>query len=194
MFLLSFRWVQNWFRRFVGLQVHVSCLSRRSWNLYCERFVSTGRTGSCSVMLVQSRKLRWCESFLITYSSQSVQGLLHFVWNPKIPPRDPSLSHFSAVQIFISVRNIHFICAHLLLTPGLCKFNWNPTRVTGAIYVCRWILLQMRNVSDKSCRENKNRHFVFSKLFFSKNPCRLWDDVGENGRAGEVTDRCLCWR
>jgi len=27
----------------------------------------------------------------------------------------------------------------------------------------------MRNVSDKSCRENENTHFVFSKFFFSEN-------------------------
>jgi hypothetical protein len=27
----------------------------------------------------------------------------------------------------------------------------------------------MRNVSDKSCRENQNTHFVFSKFFFFEN-------------------------
>ena len=29
-----------------------------------------------------------------------------------------------------------------------------------------WILLRMRNVSDKSCREKQNTHFVFSNCFF----------------------------
>jgi hypothetical protein len=29
------------------------------------------------------------------------------------------------------------------------------------------VLLRMRNVSDKSCRENQNTHFVFSNFFFS---------------------------
>ena len=28
--------------------------------------------------------------------------------------------------------------------------------------ISRWILLRMRNVSDKSCRENQNTHFIFS--------------------------------
>jgi hypothetical protein len=28
------------------------------------------------------------------------------------------------------------------------------------------VLLRMRNVSDKSCRENQNTHFVFNKCFF----------------------------
>jgi len=31
-----------------------------------------------------------------------------------------------------------------------------------------WIRLRTRNVSDKSCRENQNTHFVFSNLFFRK--------------------------
>ena len=34
--------------------------------------------------------------------------------------------------------------------------------------ISRWILLGMRNVSDKSCRENQNTHFMFSNSFFSK--------------------------
>ena len=32
----------------------------------------------------------------------------------------------------------------------------------------RWIRLRMRNVSDKSCRENRNTHFMFNSTF-SKN-------------------------
>ena len=31
----------------------------------------------------------------------------------------------------------------------------------------RWIL-RMRNVSDKSCRENKNMHFLFNNFIFPK--------------------------
>ena len=31
------------------------------------------------------------------------------------------------------------------------------------------VLLRMRNVSDKSCRENQNTHFMFNKLFFFEN-------------------------
>jgi len=31
--------------------------------------------------------------------------------------------------------------------------------------VSLWILLRMRNVSDESCRENQNTHFVFSNTF-----------------------------
>jgi len=31
--------------------------------------------------------------------------------------------------------------------------------------ISRLILLRMRNISDKSCRENQNTHFVFSDFF-----------------------------
>ena len=53
----------------------------------------------------------------------------------------------------------------------------NLTRITGTlsehllctfVIISRWILLRMRNVSDKSWRENQNTHFVFSKLFLLK--------------------------
>jgi hypothetical protein len=33
------------------------------------------------------------------------------------------------------------------------------------ITICRLILLRMRNVSNKSCRENKNKNFIFSNFF-----------------------------
>jgi hypothetical protein len=31
--------------------------------------------------------------------------------------------------------------------------------------ISRSVLLRMRNVSDKSCRENQNTHFVFGNTF-----------------------------
>jgi hypothetical protein len=43
------------------------------------------------------------------------------------------------------------------------------------IKISRWILLKIRNVSDKSCTENQNTHFM-SNNFFRKS-CRLWHNV-----------------
>ena len=43
----------------------------------------------------------------------------------------------------------------------------------------------MRNVTDKSCRENQNTHFVFNN-FFPK-ILRLWDNLEEYCRAGQAT-------
>jgi hypothetical protein len=53
------------------------------------------------------------------------------------------------------------------------KFHYNLTRITGTLHedhqtffiISRLILLRMRNVSDKSCRENQNTHFMFSNVF-----------------------------
>ena len=55
----------------------------------------------------------------------------------------------------------------------------NLTRITGTLHedrhtlmiICRSVLLKMRNVSDKSCRENQNTHFMFNNVFFNIVPC-----------------------
>ena len=63
------------------------------------------------------------------------------------------------------------------------KFRYNPTRITGTLHedvstfmtISRWILLRMRNVSNKSYRENQNTHFIFNNVFPKIVP--LWDNV-----------------
>jgi hypothetical protein len=52
-------------------------------------------------------------------------------------------------------------------------FTWMPIHI---LLISRWILLRMRNVSNKS-RENQNTHFMFNKIFFSRKSCHLWDKV-----------------
>jgi len=47
-------------------------------------------------------------------------------------------------------------------------------------------LLRMRNVSDKSCRENENTHFVFCNLF--RKSCCLWENVEKYCRAWQAKD------
>jgi len=47
------------------------------------------------------------------------------------------------------------------------------------------IILKMRNISSKSCRENQNTHFMFNKFFLS---CRLWGNVEKFCRAGQAID------
>ena len=63
--------------------------------------------------------------------------------------------------------------------------------------ISRWILLTMRNVSDKSCTQNQNTHFMFNN--FSQNRA-VWDNVEKYGTAGQATDdniirrmRFACW-
>jgi hypothetical protein len=42
--------------------------------------------------------------------------------------------------------------------------------------ISRLSFLKVRYFSDKSCRESRNTHFVFSNFFFRKSCC-LWDNV-----------------
>jgi hypothetical protein len=72
------------------------------------------------------------------------------------------------------------------------KFNYNRTRKMSTLHedlykffiISRSVLFRMRNVSDKSCRENKRTHFVFSN-FFSENRAdceKMWQNIVERGR------------
>ena len=36
-------------------------------------------------------------------------------------------------------------------------------------FISRSLLLRMKNISDKSCRENQNTHCIFSNFFFFEN-------------------------
>jgi hypothetical protein len=54
------------------------------------------------------------------------------------------------------------------------RFHSNRKRITGTLHqrdlctfmvVSPWILLRMRNVSDRSYRANHNTHFIFHKVF-----------------------------
>jgi hypothetical protein len=51
-------------------------------------------------------------------------------------------------------------------------------------------LLRMRNVSDKSFKENKNTHFMFNNVPppQKKKLCHLWDNVEKYVTAGKATD------
>ena len=56
------------------------------------------------------------------------------------------------------------------------SFHENLKRMTGTLredlhkfmIMSRSVLLRMKNVSDKICKENQNSHFMFSSFFFPK--------------------------
>jgi len=71
------------------------------------------------------------------------------------------------------------------------RFHYNRTRITGTlredqyaslIISCSFLPI-MRNISNKSCRENQNEHFMFSNFFFLK-LCHFWDIVEKYCRVG----------
>jgi len=49
------------------------------------------------------------------------------------------------------------------------------------------VLLIVRNVSDKSCRENQSTYLMFNFFFSSHKSCYLWDNMKKCGRAGQAT-------
>ena len=67
---------------------------------------------------------------------------------------------------------------------GKWKSHYNLTTITGTLPEHRYTFLtkscsflhRVRNVSEKSCRENRNTKSEFSNFFFRKS-CRLWDNV-----------------
>jgi len=79
-------------------------------------------------------------------------------------------------------------------------FDSNLTSIMGTLHedmrtfvtISRWILLRIKNVSDKSCRENQNTHFAFSNFFFFCKSCHVWDNVEKYGSAREATGDSVC--
>jgi hypothetical protein len=64
--------------------------------------------------------------------------------------------------------------------------------------ISRSLLVRMRNVSEKSCIENQNTHFVFSNFFPKIGP--FMSNAEKYGTAGQATDdniirrmRFACW-
>jgi hypothetical protein len=53
--------------------------------------------------------------------------------------------------------------------------------VSTFVTISRWILLRMRNVSNKSCRENQNTYFMFSNFFPRVVPfMTMWEICAED--------------
>ena len=88
------------------------------------------------------------------------------------------------------------------------EVSLNRTRIMGILLedqrtfliISRWVLLRMKNVSDKSCRENQNTYFIFY-IFISitsssppqKKKCRLWDNVEKYRIDGQAIDDNTIW-
>ena len=84
-------------------------------------------------------------------------------------------------SVLLRMRNVSDKAVEKLKTHILCSVTFfrkscrlwdNLETMTGTLHedlytiliICRSVLLRMRNVSDKSCRENQNTHFVFSNF------------------------------
>jgi len=95
-------------------------------------------------------------------------------------PMEPLGSHWTNYHE-IWYLSIFFFLENLLIK---FKFHYSLTRTAGTSHADRYtfiitsrsVHLIKRNVSQKSCKESKNTHFMFN-IFFSRKSCRLWDNV-----------------
>jgi hypothetical protein len=73
------------------------------------------------------------------------------------------------------------------------KLHQNRARITGTLHedqytimiITRSVLLRMRKISNKICRENQHTHFVFNNFFFK------WYRIGDNVNDNMVHAQCL---
>ena len=66
------------------------------------------------------------------------------------------------------------------------------------LFISRLIFLRMRNISDKSCRENRNTLFMLNNFFFPENRALcgvMWRNIVELGRPQMTVRpmRITCW-
>ena len=89
---------------------------------------------------------------------------------------------------------------------SMFKFRWNLTRIIGTLredqstflIISHSVLLRMGNVSDKSCRENQNTHFVLVTVFPPKIVPFMNADKYGNSPTGNSANiirrmRTACW-
>jgi hypothetical protein len=79
-----------------------------------------------------------------------------------------------------------------------CHGHWDPLITEDYctfMMMSRGILLRMRNVSNKSCRENQNTHFIFSNFFNCSVYEVMWKNTVELDRPHvTVWHMCIaCW-
>jgi hypothetical protein len=70
----------------------------------------------------------------------------------------PEISYLSIFRKSVAKIQVSLKSAKNTLNEDQCTF----------MMTSRSVLFGMRNISDKSCRESQNTHFVFSDLFFRK--------------------------
>ena len=93
----------------------------------------------------------------------------------KIPMTPPGIE--PATFRFVAQRLNHCATAGPTLYEDLIKFT-TP----------RWILLRIRNATDKSCTENQNTILISITFLFLRKSWRLWHNVEKYCAAEQATD------
>ena len=116
-----------------------------------------------------------CERATVSF----VMSVRPSIWNNSAPTG----RIFMKFDISVFLKNL----------PRKPKFHSNLTGIIGTLHeaqctfliISRSVLLRMRNVSDRNCRENQNTHFVFNSFSFCQKSCFyqiMWKNILEPGR------------
>jgi hypothetical protein len=99
-----------------------------------------------------------------------IKATISFVMSVRLPVHTEQLgSHWTDFQEFLYLSIFRNLSRKF-------EFYQQRTRTSGTLQedqynltffiISRTVLLRMRNVSDKICRENQNTHFTFNNFFF----------------------------
>jgi hypothetical protein len=96
------------------------------------------------------------------------------------------------MQLGCHWRNFHEISIQFQNLSRKFKYHSNRTRIKSTLhedrYTCliisRSVVLKIKNVLNKCCRENQNTRFVFSKYFFEiRAVCEImWENIVQRAR------------
>jgi hypothetical protein len=106
-------------------------------------------------------------------------------------------SHWTDFREILYLSILRKFVAKIQVSLKSCKKNWYVT-LRAFLITSRPVLFRMRNVSDKSCIENQNTHFVFSNFFFFLNRSIyeiMFNNIVELGRPQmKIWRMCIaCW-
>jgi hypothetical protein len=133
--------------------------------------LTTGPKRALHIVQSRASSFRWEYPLLSLSSSSSFLRLLHRLPFTSIPPFIfPSIT--SCRRQFLRKMWPTHLAFRLLIwcRTFLCCLTLSNTceELCTFMTISRWSILRMRNVSNKSCIENRNAHFTCRKCFFSK--------------------------
>jgi hypothetical protein len=143
----------------VGSEQHVCCII--AWSVI-----------SCFRMLLQPVTIRYLgmrpDRFLGASQNREKWLLISFImsFRPSVRMEERGL-HWTDIDVIWCLsflrKSVSKVGVSVKSDKNEGLFTWRRMCV---MIISRWIILKMRSVSDRSCRENQNTHFMFFFYFF----------------------------
>ena len=117
--------------------------------------------------------------FLGAFAKLRIETIIFFM------PVRPSVRLSLAVSAWNNSKMCRENSSFFKIRKNKGYFTW---RLFTFATIYRWIILRVRNVWNKICRENQHTFYVQWPFFFFRKSCRLWDNVETYGGAREDAD------